>query len=102
MSDWGWRSGAGIAGRLRAHLVAQHAVKHGVVPSAALEGGAAQDALAGESGPLQCPLLGGVGDLGRGFDPVHLRVCEQVPGELSLRLGASPSSPGLGSDRRTD
>ena len=50
--------------------------------------GVAQHRLAGEAGPLEGPLLGGVLHVGAGLEALDPGVGEQVGGQLALGLGA--------------
>ena len=70
--------------------------------AAVAELGRAQHPLAGEAGPLQGPLLGGVVHVGAGLQPLHPGVGEQVGGELALGLGAVAVAAVLGQQGDAD
>src|SRR6185437_15516575 len=65
------------------------------MPPPLAERGAAQDALASEPGLFQSPLLGHIGDLRSGLDPIGLRMREQVARQQSLRLRTVAAAPEL-------
>jgi hypothetical protein len=77
------------------HLIAEHTIKNSIMPAATLECGTAYDTFAGETRLLQCALLGEVCDFGSGFDPVHLRVREQIAHQQPLRSCSITMTPGL-------
>src|SRR6185437_10899908 len=75
-------------GLVRRGVGAEQAVDHAVAPGAVAPAHGPGDALPGEPGLFQGPLLGGVAHVGAGPDPVHGGVREQVAGQQPLRLRA--------------
>ena len=88
-------AGAESSVLLEVYLLAKQAVDHGIAPLPVPEHGTPSHSLSGESGLFQRSLFGDVGDLRLGLDPVDLGMCEQVAGQLPLRVGTVTMAPCL-------